>query len=228
MSMIDRYRKPGGFVQLLKLLETCGPVKQEKFLEIIRAEDPFWADAIQRKILTFERIFTWSDDTLNEIVGTLQDLTVAIVLHGSSPERSERIKVTFTHARRRRVEDLFGTNRPSPPEITAMNMKVVETVRQLTVDGYLRLDKLDVELFIQEGIEDRLANAAPHETERSGAAAERPAGQPPSTPDSAGASPPAELLHLRKRVVDLGGENASLRHEVTVLRSKLEQIKKIA
>ena len=40
MSMIDRYKKKGGFLQLLNLLETTGGEKREKFLKMIAEENP--------------------------------------------------------------------------------------------------------------------------------------------------------------------------------------------
>ena len=248
MSMIDRYRKPGGFVQLLKLIETCGHPKQEKFLEIVRGEDKLWAAAIERKILTFERVFTWPQETIAEIAGTLQDLTLAIVLHGCSDAIGAKIRATFTHGRNRKVDDLFSTNKPTPAEIQAMCMKVIETVRQMALDGYVRFDKIDPELAIEDGIEERLANAHPLPHERAlgeASAAEADdrsnvldfslaAGMGAPDRPSALAEEPAvatasvaELSQLRKRVIDLGKENASLRHEITVMRSKLESIRKI-
>jgi hypothetical protein len=37
-----------------------------------------------------------------------------------------------------------------------------------------------------------------------------------------------ELQNLKKRVADLSKENATLRHELSMAKSKLDQIKKIA
>ena len=75
MGMIDRYRKTGGFVQLVALVETCPPAKQEKFLEIIKGEDARWSEAVRTKLLSMEKIYSWSNEVLAEIFGTLQDLT---------------------------------------------------------------------------------------------------------------------------------------------------------
>ena len=37
--MLTRYRRPGGFLNLLKLIETCGGAKQDKLLKTISDED---------------------------------------------------------------------------------------------------------------------------------------------------------------------------------------------
>jgi len=42
MSSIQRYKKPGGFLQLLSLIETFGGQKREKFIEMVDAESHVW------------------------------------------------------------------------------------------------------------------------------------------------------------------------------------------
>ena len=66
MAMLDRYKKTGGFNQLLTLLETCGPQKKVKFLEIIRLEDPRWADALEAKMIDLKRFLKWNDSAIAE------------------------------------------------------------------------------------------------------------------------------------------------------------------
>ena len=67
MSMLSRYKRAGGFVQLLSLIETSGPSKREKFLEIIRGESSSWGEAIERHSLSIDRIFSWPDEVITEI-----------------------------------------------------------------------------------------------------------------------------------------------------------------
>ncbi|MES2856290.1 MAG: FliG C-terminal domain-containing protein, partial [Bdellovibrionota bacterium] len=160
MGMLDRYQKTGGFVQLVSLLETCGQVKQEKFLEIIRNENSVWAEAIKAKLLSIEKIYSWNDDTLAEIFGTLQDLTVAVALYAGNDEFKTRIYGFLSHGRRRKVEDLLGTSNPTPTEIATMHMKIVESVRKMAVEGSIRFDRFDPSMFIDDAIEDKLNRSA--------------------------------------------------------------------
>lgn len=256
MAMLDRYRKPGGFYQLLALLETCGLQKQAKFLEIIRTEDPRWADALRAKMLDIERIFAWNDETLAEIIGTLQDLTLAVVLQAASPTMKEKISRPLTHGRRRKIDDLVGSSKPTPSEVATMHMKVIETVRKMAHDGFLRFEKFDAALAIEDGIEEVLSKSSLN------AAAMAAAGAAPSATGSAtpttslfkieyegeaphhdeeptqtreakpevleGATLPLELANLKKKVADLSKENSVLRHELSITKNKLEQIRKIA
>ncbi len=237
MSMLDRYKKPGGFVQLLALVETCGQAKQEKFLEIISKEDSHWADAIKQKMLTIDRIYSWRDEQLAEIFGTLQDLTVAVALFAADETLRARINGYFSHGRKRKIEDLFGTTKPSPAEILATHMKIIESVRKMEQDGFLRFEKFDADLEVSEDIEDHLAKKAamaPEIVTHAYAGLEvdgfeivRP--DTPSSPaNDVSESRVMEIQALKKRVAELSKETAMLRHELSLARSKLDQIRKIA
>ncbi len=250
MGMLDRYRKPGGFFQLLSLIETCGPAKQEKFLEIIRAEDARWADAVKTKMLDISRIYSWPDETLAEIVGTLQDLTLAIALHAAPEALKTRINGMLTHGRRRKIDDLHGSNNPSSGELAATHLKIIETVRKMAHDGFIRFEKIDPSLHLDEKTEDALirppslvplcsasttsisSSDFKIEYEPSGGNTEAPSvdsNEKGSEKNSENpAAQTAELSTLRKKVTDLSKEVAVLRHELSIARTKLEQIKKIA
>lgn len=244
MAMLDRYRKPGGFYQLLALLETCGPQKQEKFLEIVRSEDVRWAEAIKKKMLDINRIYAWNDETLAEIIGTLQDLTLATALHAAPAKIKDRINKLLSHSRKRKIDDLIGTSKPSPGEVATMHMKIIETVRKMAHDGFIRFEKIDPDLHIDDNFEESLMKGAPlssptatttasasssmfkieYDGNNETSATAEPAPAPPATNEAA----VAELSQLRKKMNELSKENAVLRHELSVVKNKLDQIKKIA
>jgi hypothetical protein len=259
--MLDRYRKPGGFVQLLALIETCHQPKQEKLLEIIAQEDRRWSETVRSKMLSIDRIYSWDDQALAEIFGTLQDLTVAVALHAATPELKSRVTGFFTHGRIRKIEDLLGTKGPTAAEIAATHMKIVESVRKMESDGFIRFEKIDPSLVISDDIDDDLSHPpVPGETVplKSVSGATKPAGTASSrvlhsySPlsehlaaqnETSGQSTPAytpnqssdvnesrlmEIQTLKKRVAEMSKENAVLRHELSIARSKLDQIKKIA
>lgn len=234
MGMLDRYRKTGGFIQLVTLLETCGPVKQEKFLEIIRQEEPTWAQTLKTKVLDIPRIYSWRDDVLAEVVGTLQDLCLAVAIHAADEPMKARFIGMLSHGRRRKIDDLLGRTPPTPAEIATMHMKIVETVRKMAIDGFLRFDKFDADLLIEDGIEEKLdkkkaeiseANLSMFtiEFENNGEAEAAPVVQ-----DSSNEQRVQEISLLRKKLAETAKEVAVLRHELNIARSKLDQIKKIA
>lgn len=154
--MIDRYRKAGGFVQLLNIVETCGPKKQAQFLTLIEQESIPWADAIRRKMLTVEKIFSWDASSVGEIVSRVQELTIGVALHGLSEEQREKAFVTLSHSQKRRIVDIFETKSPSPMEVSTAFMKILEEVRNLAAYGHIKLDKMDPELKIEDAIEEKL------------------------------------------------------------------------
>jgi hypothetical protein len=243
MPMLDRYRKTGGFMQLLMLLETCGPVKRDRFLEIIAAEDPAWADTIRGKMLDMSRIYGWGDDTLAEVMGGLQDLTVAVVLMSAPPEVRVRLTNSLTLSRRRKIEDLVQITNPSPQEVTTTHMKVIEAVRRMVQDGFIRFDRFDPDLVVDPDIEDKLMRksredetvtnfALPGENvphHGSGNGHGREGGSPiMNLANEVMDSRVIELQTLKKKLTDMSKENAALRHDLSVARGKLDQIKKMA
>lgn len=253
MAMLDRYKKTGGFIQLLILLETSSPQKQGRFLEIIRQEDPRWADALTAKLIDINRILTWSDSAISEVTGSMLDINIAAILSWLTAEQGERLLNTLGSIKRRKVLDLFeGSNKPSAAEVASSFNKMYETVRRLAQEGTLRFDKIDPFLHIDSDIEDRLKQGktivgVPEFSESFDAKlASKTTPITPSTQPTlqivtsldakawAGADqkvPPeveAELAGLRKKVTTLQAENGTLRQELTVAKGKLEQIKKIA
>jgi flagellar motor switch protein FliG len=64
MSMLARFRKPGGVQQLVALLESCLSKKKEALLTTIMAEDAQFGTMVKNKILTPEKIFSWDPLTI--------------------------------------------------------------------------------------------------------------------------------------------------------------------
>lgn len=231
MSMIDRYRKAGGFLQLLQVLETCGPQKKEKFLKMIQDEDPKWAEALESKMLSLERIFKWDANTIAEIMVRMPEGTLAVAMKGFSQEQLELMFRTFSASQKRRIEDLAGTKNPNPAEIATAFMKVIEEVRSMVKQGFLRFDKIDPDLIVAEGIEEKLAGgAAPgaKKNEDFSSVLVETAEQAVAQAQSSSGADREAVEKLSSKVLTLAEENKRLHKEIKVLKEKLEQIKKIA
>lgn len=240
MAMLDRYKKTGGFLQLLNLIETCGPAKQEKFLNIIDDEDPHWSSAIQSKMLSLERILTWTDDILAEVFGQIQELTMVAALQGLGKEVEERMFKYFSQGQQRRMRDLMESRGCTPGEVSAAYVKIIEEVRHMITNGMLRVENFDVTLVIEEDIEDLLAKGAQFGPAFEPTLSDEalPGETPPAPEASAPAASPAasgpseeiraEIANLHRKIKALTSENAQLHKKVKGLESRLEQIKKIA
>jgi flagellar motor switch protein FliG len=148
MSMLARYRKSGGFIQLLTLIETTAKAKQDNFMQMIEKEDPRWAAAIREKMITIEKIFTWENAVLAEIAARLQEIVLATVTHGLKPEDAERLMSTFSHSQKRMIDDLKKEKTPTPAEVNSGYLKMLTEVRNMITNGYIRVEKFAPEMEI--------------------------------------------------------------------------------
>lgn len=236
MGMLDRYKKKGGFVQLLTLIETSGGKKQEQFLGLINQESPAWEQELKKKMLTVDRVFTWPQDVMSEILTRLQPLTLCVCLHGRSAEEIEKILSPLPPITKRKITDQMAELNPNPAEKVTCEMKLITEVRGIAASGYIKFEKYDADLFIEENIEERLNHSD------SGLAylnkidinySDDSKSSSPSNPHSsgsasAGAGSGAEADAMRRKINQLMLENNSLKQEVHTLRDKLAQIKRIA
>lgn len=228
MAMLSRYQKSGGFLQLLKLIETCGKSKQENFLRIIEEEDPRWSDTIKMKMLTVPVIFSWPEEALAEVAARLQPITLATIKHGIDETEWEKFMKTFSHSQKRNIDDL-ADKEPSDGEVTAAYIKVIEEVRNMVAEGYLKLEKFAPDLAIGDDIEEKIgqslgfaSSATTDDLEDGGAPNMEGFGS------EAKAGDPAEVKQLRMQVQRLAHENNQLKNENKILKEKIGNIKKLA
>ena len=238
MGMISRYQKPGGFLQLLQLIETCGKQKQDNFLKMIEQEDPNWAQAIKEKMITIEKLFSWDDAIIAEISGRLQQLTLATAMHGLKEEENNKLLRTYSHSQRRLIEDLNKAKNPVPSEISSAFIKIIQETRNMISQGYLRPDKFAPALSIPDKIEEILGKNPTQRRDSQVEAQANPAvsqseAQAVATPtnptaNGSGGASDQELQTLRVKLRVLTTENSNLKTELKLLRDKISQIKKIA
>ncbi|MCB0342913.1 MAG: hypothetical protein KDD59_11770 [Bdellovibrionales bacterium] len=228
MSMLSRYKKAGGFVQLLNLIETRGPEKREKFLQIIEEESPYWAEAIREKLLSIDRILTWDENILGEIAVRLPELALATFLHGIQEEHREKILSTFTHTQRRHIDDFFDSKTPSAGEINATLVKLLELTRHMITEGEIKLDRVDPGLAIHEDIEEELIkkdNEAKKGDEDTAHLAN--IDLPDVASGQSGPGNTIDLTKIKQKLTQLSKENHTLKQENRVLQEKIAQIRKI-
>ncbi len=240
MSMIDRYRKKGGFIQLLILIETTGKEKQEKFLKLVSDENPTWEAEVRRKMLSLEKVMTWNPTYLQEIFPRIPVLQLAMVVGGLSPEKAEAFKKMLTYKERKGVEDVLETKVPTPGEAAAGTIKLFAEIRKMVQEGRLKFEKFAQDMVIDENIEENLNSGHIHHEPRSDApeaashevfsTASSNVAATVSSNVSANVSSGVsdELLALRRKLVSLTQDNYRLSQEIQGYKDKLEQIKKIA
>lgn len=227
MSMIERYRKPGGFVQLLNLLETTGKEKQEKFLKMISEESPIWETEVRKRLLTMEKVLSWNPTYLAEIFPRIQTIQLAMIAAGIPPEKLEAFMNVLNFKERRQVEDILKEKKPNAGEVTSGIMKLFAEIRKMESEGTLKFDKFDPDMTIPEDIEEKLGkgfaiHVSPKELEETVQAQQLAGG--PTIPSNV----LEELAGLRKKLVSMTQENQKLNADNKVMKEKLDQIKKIA
>lgn len=228
MSMIERYRKSGGFVQLLNLLETTGKDKQEKFLSMIKEESPLWETEVRKRLLTMDKVLSWNPSYLAEIFPRIQPIQLAMIAGGLPPEKLDSFLSILAFKERKQVEDILKDKKPSPGETSSGVMKLFAEIRKMAADGSLKFEKFDQDMVIPDDIEEKLGkgfaiHVAPKELEEAVMNATSTPGM-----SSVPSNVLEELSGLRKKLVNLTQENQKLLSDNKQMKEKLEQIKKIA
>ncbi len=228
MGMVDRYKKSGGFVQLLQVIETCGAKKQEQFMNIISEETPAWAAALQKKMLTFEKIISWNQETLLEIIANVNSLAFVTALKSLSADKYNSFCEKLSSQERRKIETQYKEISSDQNQVSSCVMKVVSETRGLFINGVLKFDKVDIGLSIPENIESQLneggasANISSSELVH---ASESAVVQSIGATASLGS---VDFEQLKKKYVEINQQLHLLKKENVVMREKLDRIKKIA
>lgn len=236
MGMVDRYKKSGGFVQLIQVIETCNSKKREQFMKIISEENPEWAEALNQKCLSFDKILSWKAEAILEIIASVNMLSFTASLKSLDPEKLELFLQKLSNQDRKKFELALVEAKPSPNEISASVQKVIGETRLLFVQGSLKADKIDPSLVIPDDYEFMLGKNEQSRHSGGASSISSSATTPlsfdiPSTPAAVSASVSslnAEFDKIQKRIVLLTREVQTLKSENQVMKDKLEKIKKIA
>lgn len=229
MGMITRYKKSGGFRQLLQLVETSGKAKQDRFLKIIEEEDEKWAQAISDKMLTLDKILSCDDSVLAEIFSRLTDITLSVSSYFLTEEQWNRATKTFSHSRLRQLKEAIEDKTPSSTEQSTVIVNILTEVRTMINEGVLRAEHIDSNLIIDDNIEEKL-NSSGHEEPKLQVEVDvsdlknKLKNSNPEVIEEI----KKEMVQLKRKIIVLGNENHNLRRENDELRRKISQIKKLA
>jgi flagellar motor switch protein FliG len=149
--MLARFRKPGGFQQLLTLVETCEPEKRKSLLHMVSSEDPGWAHLVKVKALTFERILSWPQETLTVITPHLPDsiLLNAYKMAEKSLQHEKWLKAVPS-LQAQDIKISAQNLQLTAEEQFSTSIKIIQTVRELVADGQIQFADFDPALIIDE------------------------------------------------------------------------------
>src|SRR5947207_2498115 len=86
MSMLARYKKSGGLIELVKLIEESPEPKRSQLLKMVADEDVNFAAQVSAKLFTYERIKTLPEGVLAEIILATPPKFIAIALTGETDD----------------------------------------------------------------------------------------------------------------------------------------------
>lgn len=151
MSILARYRKPGGFKQLLQLIETSQPMKQEKLLEVVEKEDPAWAQLIREKKIDPEMVLAWKSDHLVVIFEHMMTRHCACIFKVLGEDTLKEYRDLFRGEKYRDIKNIFDdASQPSDSEIVAAHNHLLETVRYLDDEKKINLRHINPLLDLSE------------------------------------------------------------------------------
>lgn len=228
MAMVDRYKKSGGFIQLLQVIETCGPKKREQFMKIINEETPRWGEAIVAKMLSFEKILSWQPEAIMEITAQMNPLAFGTALKSLPQEKFDEFSAKLGPQERRKFEQLYKEGTPAPNEISACLVKVINETRLLFAAGTLKFDKIDPDLAIPDEIESKLEKGSIGGPSTGGNRTAEEVVKEASASSGIQLGNPNEVDSLRRKIVELNNVVMALKKDNNSMKDKLDKIKKIA
>jgi hypothetical protein len=214
MGTLARYQKPGGFLQLVTLLEGLDEKKREQLLTIIQQENARWHSALISKIITFERLIQWPDSVLMELLRVVKPLTLGSALFGLPDNQIQRFRTLIPSTSRMDLKDVLNYESTPPAKVQTARLQMAQHARQLIVDGVLAPKAFAPDLVIPDDIEEDLASSV---VKNSAHTAPEPS--PKAEPDL---RPREELLAQMQK---LEAENKRLQQKIQQLTREIESLR---
>lgn len=150
MSMLMRYKKQGGFQQLLILFETSSPEARAELLKTIQNEDPGWAALLKTKMLTLEKVFSWNAAFLVGVLNGVEAETLAAVLATQGTLNIAKVLSVLSPLREKEVSTLLKERHFTVAESEAARVKLLVHIRDLDREGRIRIGDADPSLDLPD------------------------------------------------------------------------------
>lgn len=239
--MLDRYKKPGGFDQLLELVEGFPLQKKEKFLALIEKESPRWARALRDRILSVDRIFTWPDEVISIVIRKIPPKNLAVAMRGLKSEQRAKVTAILTDLELRKIDNSLQVDDLKQEEINSSLVKLIDSARLLLKEQKIRAENFDPVLLHAPGAPNVFESPISAATAKSkkesapptvAAKTKEPPPEPPPSPATSALELIAltplptgsysklrqDFLELQKAMKDLLAENKKLQAEISTLK----------
>ena len=153
MSTLKRYRKAGGFKQLLNLIESSTSAKKEQLLKLISVEDKRWAAEIEKRMLTLTKVLSWKLEAIEKVLLLIPEQTWPKALfHLPEAERQkwfvDLIKFQPQN-KQKQLQDYFSSLKPSSGEVEAAQLLIIKKIREMQLAGDFRPEHFDPNLSLE-------------------------------------------------------------------------------
>lgn len=140
---IDRYTKDDeGFRKYLELIESTPSAKRKAFLDSAKVENPKFAEAAEKYLLTFERILALPDLELTEVFGSRElkaaELAVGIASVEDVGIQEKIVKMVPRELSAAVLRLLKEDPNPKPYAVGIARLKIIQASRSLEKRGKLK------------------------------------------------------------------------------------------
>jgi len=142
MSVYSRYKKdPGGFRQLVELLESTPMSKRERMIDVGMEEDPEYTQKALALCISFEDIVQISDMELAEIIAATPPRMTGMAIASLTPEVKQRFLKNTMPKQMAEVKEGME-EKAGLKEIGGARLKLILTARQLEKKGAIKLKQI--------------------------------------------------------------------------------------
>lgn len=143
MSIYSRYKKnPGGFRNLVELLETTPSERRKKMIDVGMLEDPAYTEKAMSYMMNFNDILGLGDMELAELMDKVDPRIAAFSIHQHPKEVKDRFLKCSRPGKAADIRDYFDAPNVTLREIGGAQLKVVQIARQLEKQGYISAKKI--------------------------------------------------------------------------------------
>lgn len=142
MSMLARYKKGGGIIELVKMIEDSPESKRAALLNMIRTEDAEFAAKVEARLFSYDMIKTLSESIVAEIFASSPVKFVALALTGETDTKflalvEKCLAANFSEFKSEK--ELIAAQPPTPAQVDAARKKIVSETRKLEAEGKIKL-----------------------------------------------------------------------------------------
>lgn len=142
MSMLARYKKGGGILELVKMIEDSVEPKRSQLMNMIRAEDPEFAARVEGRLFSYDMFKTLPENLIAEIVSSTPAKIIALSLITEADPAfvalCERC-LGKSFAEYKSEKETVASQPPTPAQVDAARKKMISEARKLEAEGKIKL-----------------------------------------------------------------------------------------